>query len=110
MFDPIKVDTSAPAVEDERIPAFIVTTAGEDVVYSIPKDIAGATALKALEVYVMNGEDATVLWLTRHALGAEGMQAVLDSPHLTFPQAQELLRKIGQHYIGRVKELGKAQA
>ncbi len=110
MFEPIKVDASAPAVEDDRFPAFTVTTAGVDKHYTIPKMISGATALRALEVYVSRGELGTILWLAHHALGDEGMTAVLDSPQLTLGQAQALINSIGQHYLGAVKEVGKAQA
>jgi hypothetical protein len=108
-FEPIKVDTDVPAVEEERIPAFIITKDGKDIVYTVPKEISGPTSIQALEVFVMRGEAATVLWLVQHALGDEGMNAVLECEQLTLPQARVLLQRIGEHYIGRVKELGKAQ-
>jgi hypothetical protein len=109
MFEPVKVNGDAPAVEAERIPAFTITTDGKAVEWTIPKEISGPTSLLALEVFVNRGETATVLWLARHALGAEGMDAVLTCEQLTLKDAQTLINRIGQHYLGRVKELGKAQ-
>ena len=109
-FEPVKVDASAPAVEQERIPAFVITTDGVDKEWTVPREISGPTSLLALEVFVQHGEVATVLWLARHALGAEGMDAVLTCEQLTLKQAQTLINRIGEHYLGRVKELGKAPA
>jgi hypothetical protein len=108
-FEPMKIDTDAPAVEAERIPAFIITKDGVDTVYTVPREISGPTAIQALEVFITRGEAATVLWLVQHALGEEGMNAVLECEQLTLPQSRVLLQRIGEHYIGRVKELGKAQ-
>lgn len=109
-FEPIKVNADQPAIEDDRIPAFIITKNGQDTTYTIPRVISGATALRALEVYVTQGDGATTMFLAQHALGREGYEAVTDSPHLTMKQAARLLGQIGQQYIGQVKELGKAQA
>jgi hypothetical protein len=108
MFEPVKVDASATPVEADRITAFVVTKDDKDTEYTIPTQISGATALLALEVYVNRGETATVLWLARHALGAEGMTAVLESEQLTILQTRALVQRIGEHYLGQVKELGKA--
>jgi hypothetical protein len=110
MFEPIKVNADAPAIESERVPAFVITTDGEDKTYTVPKEISGPTSLLALEVFVNRGETATVLWLARHALGADGMDAVLTCEQLTLTDAQNLINRIGQHYLGQVKDLGKAQA
>lgn len=107
MFEPIKVNASGPGIESERIPAFIVTKNGGDKVYTIPKTISGATALQALEIYVMHGQGGLVMWLARHALGEEGMNAVLESEHLTYEAATALVKAIGEQYTGQVKELGK---
>lgn len=107
MFEPVKVNASGPAIESERIPAFIVAKDGEEKTYTIPKVISGATALQALEIYVMRGQGGLVMWLARHALGEEGMTAVLDSEHLTYPEAVKLINAIGGLYTGQVKELGK---
>jgi len=109
MFDPVKVNSDAPPIEEERIPAFVITKDGEDKEYSIPKVISGPTALLALEVFINRGEAATVLWLARHALGADGMDAVLTCEQLTLKDAQNLINRIGLHFMGPVKELGKAQ-
>lgn len=108
-FEPIKVNADAPAIEAERIPAFTITKDGKDTVYTIPKEISGATAIEALEVFVMRGEAATTLWLAQHALGREGMEAVITCEQLTLAQAQQLVGAIGNHYIGVVRDLGKAQ-
>lgn len=107
MFDPIEVDADAGAVEDDRFPAFVITRNGEKTEYTVPKQISGATAIEALTVYVNRGEDAMVLFLAEHALGADGMQAVLTCEQLTLGKAKDLITKIGQHYTGLVKELGK---
>lgn len=107
MFQPIKVNADGPAIEDDRVTAFIVTKGGEDAEYTIPKRISGATALRALEVFARQGEGSTILWLAEHALGDEGFNAVLDSPQLELSQARSLLTLIGEQYIGQVKELGK---
>jgi hypothetical protein len=109
VFEAVKVNADGPAVESERIPAFIITKDGVDTEYTIPKDISGPTSLLALEVFVTQGETATILWLARHALGEKGMDAVLTCEQLSLPQAQALINRLGQHYLGRVKELGKAQ-
>jgi len=110
MFEPVKVDASQPAIEAERIPAFEITNAdGTTSTYTVPKEISGATSIEALEIYVMRGEAATVLWLAQHALGEEGMEAVLKCEQLTLAQARLLLQRIGEHYVGVVKELGKAR-
>ncbi len=107
MFEPVKVDADAGAVEDDRFPAFVITRNGQEETYTVPREISGATAIEALTVYVNRGEPAMVLWLAEHALGAEGMQAVLTCEQLTLGQAKDLVTKIGQHYTGVVKELGK---
>ncbi|HKP49528.1 MAG TPA: hypothetical protein VJU17_05890 [Gemmatimonadales bacterium] len=107
MFTPIKVNASGPAVEDERVPAFIVTKDGEDTEYTIPRQISGATAIQALTVFANRGESSLVLWLAEHALGVDGMNAVLESQQLTLAEAKALLTAIGEQYIGQVKELGK---
>lgn len=108
-FQPITVDADAPAIEDARIPAFTITKDGKPTEYTIPKEISGPTALMALEVFVRQGEDATLLWLVQHALGPEGYAAVLACEQLTLGQTKALLRAIGEQYIGQVKDMGKAQ-
>ena len=108
-FTPVLINADGPAIEDERIPVLTITKNGEDTVYTIPKEISGATAIEALEVYVLRGEPATALWLAQHALGKEGMDAVLTCEQMTLKQAQQLIGAIGEHYIGTVKDLGKAQ-
>lgn len=107
MLEPIRVNADTPAIEDERIPAFIITRGGEDITYTIPKQISGATALRALEVFVMRGEGGLVAWLANHALGEEGMQAVIECEQLDLDGARALLEAIGNQYVGQVKGLGK---
>jgi hypothetical protein len=111
MFEPIKVKSTDPGIEEKRIPAFVIEHEDkEDEVFTVPEKIDGGTAMLALEVIVTQGEDAGVLWLAKHALGDEGMNAVLNSKQLSVEQASDLLGKIGQHYTGQVTSLGKGSA
>lgn len=105
---PIIVNADGPGIESDRVTVFSVTKGGETTDYTIPKEISGGTALQALEVFVKAGQAAMVLWLAAHALGEEGMTAVLESEHLTLKQAQDLIGQIGEQYAGPVQELGKA--
>lgn len=108
-FTPVVINADGPGIEDERVPVLTITKNGKDTVYTIPKEISGATALEALEVYVLRGEAATAFWLARHALGEEGMLAVTACEQMTLKQAQALVGAIGEQYMGAVRDLGKAQ-
>lgn len=104
---PIKINADGPGIESERVVVFTITKDGQDTDYTIPRVISGGTALQALEVYVKAGHAAMTLWLAAHALGEEGMGAVLESDHLTLEQARDLLTQIGEQYAGPIQELGK---
>lgn len=110
MFEAVEVNASAPAIEADRVPAFTITHDDrDDETYTIPREISGPTSLRALEVYISSGEAATILWLAQHALGEAGMQALLDCEQMTLAQTKALLRRIGEQYVGQVKDLGKGQ-
>lgn len=104
---PITINADGPGIESDRVTVFSITKDGKTTDYGIPKEISGGTALQALEIFVKAGQSAMVLWLAAHALGEEGMSAVLESEHLTLKQAQELMKQIGEQYAGPVQELGK---
>lgn len=96
-FEPIRVDTSAPPVEEERMPLFYL---GETE-YTGPVHVSAATALEALEIAATKGTAAATYHCLIKAIGEHGYKDLTGCPQLTFDQARDLCTQIGTMYFGQ---------
>lgn len=98
---PPRIDTSAPAVEQERMPLFYIG----DQEYTGPVRVSASTALRALEISATKGNAAGAFHCLIEAIGEEGYQALVDCPQLTYEDAREVLTEISARYYGQALAL-----
>lgn len=100
---PLRIDTTGPKVEEERIPLFYI----DDEEFTGPARISAATALKALEVAYENSVPAAAFWCLIEAIGEDGYKALTEraAEYMEFEQAQDLMNKIKDMYFGQALDV-----
>lgn len=94
---PFRIDTSKPAVDEERMTLFWI----DDKEYTGPKVIPGGLAIRALDVTVRLGSAAGAWYCLTEAIGEEAITDLLECKQLTYPQAKEFLSQISAVYYGQ---------
>jgi hypothetical protein len=97
---PFRIDTSKPPIEAERLALFYI----DDVEYTGPVRVSGATALKALQWVAERGTQYAAYHTMVECIGQEAYDALTECPQLTFEQTRDLVSKISNLYFGQAME------
>lgn len=105
-YEPIRIDTSQPPVDAERMPLFYI----DDQEYTAPVRVPANVAIEALEVTYRQGSAAAAYFMLEKAVGKDTIDALTSCPQVTYEQAHSLLQQVGQMYWGQLETLlGKSQ-
>lgn len=96
-FTPLRIDTTQPPVNTERMELFFI----DGKAYTGPKVIPGHLALRALEVTVQRGSAAGAWFCLTEAIGQEAVDDLLACDQLTLDQARDFLTRISAMYYGQ---------
>lgn len=103
-FEPIRL-TSAPAVDEDRVPLFYI----DDAEYSIPRTIAKSVSLEYLRLARQHGEGIAAQRLLERLLGAEGYEALEQSDTVTDAQIEDICALAVRLAFGDAESEGKAK-
>lgn len=100
-FTPVIIDTSTPAVDEERIPVFVI----DGVEHTIPRRLPAGDTIRMLEVIALRGPVAGAWEMVKLALPEESINALIGSRHVTHEQVKSIFDRIGRMYMGQVEDL-----
>lgn len=104
---PVRVDTSAPAVDADRFDLFYI----DDQAYTAPCRVPAGVALEALSVAFNSGPTAAAWFIIDKTVGEENIKLLYDQPSLTLDECQRMLTKLGEVFWGQVQDMvGKSPA
>lgn len=94
----IELKTSeAPAIEDE--PVFSI----DGRVFTMPKRVPVATALKYMRMVRKEGQDVAIGWAVEKVLGEEAYVALSEFDGLTKDQLAQVMEIVRQKLLGAVE-------
>lgn len=96
-FTPLRIDTTQPAVDTERIELFFI----DGRPYTGPKVIPGGVALEALSITAQRGSAAGAWHCLVEAIGQEALDDLMACRHLTLEQVRDFLQQISAMYYGQ---------
>ncbi len=100
-WEPIRIDTSAPAVDEERFELFWI----DDEVFTAPKRVPAGVALRGLQHAFQMGQAAAAWFILTETVGEEAMEKLYDVKQLTHEDVQRMLQKLGKVFWGQVEDM-----
>lgn len=94
-FEPIRISTQGPSIEDKREPVFYI----DDIEYTAPVQLSGGTLLEAVFIAVNAGRAAGATFLAQRALGSDAINALFACKYVTPAQARSLITQLGEQYM-----------
>ena len=96
-FEPIEIVNSDEEVE--RVDVFSI----DGVMYSMPKEVNAAIALRAVEIIRREGDMAVVPFMFAETVGRDGYEALKNCTSLKAGQLKQVVRIISDSVLGAVE-------
>jgi len=100
-FEPIRIDTTKPALDDERFDLFFI----DDKAYTAPKVVPAGVALRALQIVATQGVMAGAWHMVMECLGEDAIEALMECKQLEHSQLKKMLNKVSDVYYGQLEDL-----
>jgi hypothetical protein len=94
------VITSDASLLTERVDVFSI----DGVMYSMPKVINAAIALRAVEIIEQGGDLAVIPFMFRETIGPDGYEALKNCVSLKPSDLQAVTKIIADHVLGAVEK------
>lgn len=99
----ITITTTETVQEAPREPLFSI----DGTEYTIPVEVPGSMALRAMEMTRTAGEAPTTAWIMEQLLGKEGWKALRACDQVTKPQMKAIMAVCREKVFGDMEEEGK---